>query len=204
MLYPTGSDLAAFLAPAGLDLDAFDLERLAAAGIAAFERATGRTFLAADGTRTFDPPTAPGGVLDLRADLAELTSVSYAGTALTVPAQVRALPLAGPPYDRLQFQRFHGMPALPWWSQLGQISVTGLWGYGETLPGDVFEAMLAQAALQVHAQALHAATGGLKVWREKDRSEDYGGGSWDALRAGWEDLVGAAVGAYRRVAVGLS
>lgn len=212
--YPTEQDLAEWLGAAGFSdalIDALDLETAVGAGIAAFEELTGRVMLAETGTRTFDLPYHPMGVIDLGEDLASASAVALAGTAQADGTGFRLLPLnaaaRGRPYAQIQLPRayFRVPTAAGAW---GQVSVTGLWGYAATIPDDAWQAMLALAGLSLFPQIQHFIAGGMVGWKEADVSEQYGNDPLAGLRAGWQALAGGETGAagvvarYRRVTVG--
>src|SRR5262245_848463 len=148
--YPTGADIAEYLAEFGITVtNTAMLDTLAAAGVLRFEREAGRRMLAgADQARTYDPPATP--LLDLGADLIGITSIAYqpqgsSSQAYSSPADYRLLPQNAPqlgrPWEMVDFVRV-------WWcpqpsSQRGALTVTGKWGYGTTIPEDAWLAMLA-------------------------------------------------------------
>jgi hypothetical protein len=216
--YPNGEDLETFLTAAGFSstrLATLDLESGAAAGVATFEQATGRRMLAISETREFDLPEHPRAILDLRADLASLTTVAVSGTGQTLGTDVRLLPVnaadRGRPYRMLQFaRRFYPVATYPQPSW-GAVAVTGLWGYGTTIPEDAWLAMLALGALQLHPLLAQAELGGLESWTEGDVTERYGSDPLGSLRVNWTTIAygaeklmgrGGIVGLYRDVAWG--
>ena len=211
--YPTGSDLAAFLAEFGVTApSAAALDTLAAAGVQRFENAVHRTMLAGPPeARPYDPPAEP--LLDLLADLAELTSITYTPegappTVFTTPADYRPMPTNAPargrPWLWIDFRR-------TWWlphpdSLRGAISILGRWGYGLTIPEDAWLAMLSAGASplwdRAAAAALAAGGGGpLKSWRQGNSSEEYATVTPEqtvALKEGFLTDFPAAVAAYRK------
>jgi hypothetical protein len=215
--YPTMIDLGAWLQDAGFTAAAvanLDLETAAAAGIATFEQAVGRRMLATTQTREFDLPSHPRGILDLRADLASLTSVTVSGTAQVLNTDVRLRePNAadeGRPYWGLQFyRRFYptSYPLAAW----GQVVVTGLWGYAATIPDDVWQAMLAAAGLSLFPYLAQEFSRGAITYKEQDVTEEYGKDPMGSFRDNWSlALYGppgpggiqgcsGVVGRYRRV-----
>jgi hypothetical protein len=203
--YPLAADLTAFLTEAGLTTTGIDVTNGIAAGIAAFERACGRRFLSTvDAARTFDPPIGGKGILDLRADLASITSVVAASVTQVAGTDYRALPQdaasEGKPYNRLEF-------AGRWYAPLsfgsyGSVVITGKWAYSATaIPDDAWTAMLAAGAIERLPQITTYLTGGLIEWTE-EAHERYGEKPLAFLREGWQAQVDAAVARYRRVTVG--
>lgn len=199
--YPTGAELAAYLVAAGFTsafVAALDTTTFAAAGASEFEREAGRRMLAVTQTREFDPcRVGTNGFLDLKADLASLTSVAWNTTAYTVGTDVRAFPLNaaddGLPYSGLSFgywRRFsgYGYPFPP------LISVAGDWGYGATIPEDAWAGMLAFAGMLLFPQIVQRRTGGMFEWTEADMREAYGNNPLQGLRAGWQAITLATAG----------
>lgn len=203
--YPTADDLLGFLEGAGLTVsDTLQdyLETAAEAGRQAIEHATGRVFLAVTETRSFDPPVSRNGVLDLQADLLSLSGVSYNGSAFTAGTDYRLLPgnrAAGQPYSALSFLRRWASP-LPF-SLQGSLSLTGVWGYSEQIPDDVWLAMCAAGAAQLVPQISLGLRKGLIRWSEKDRSEQYGTANSE-LGDRWQAMQNGVIARYKRVAVG--
>lgn len=200
--YPTAADLEAFLIAAGFSTDfvaALDTTTFAAAGASQFEREADRRMLAVTQTREFDPySVSPNGFLDLRQDLAALTSVSWNTQSYVVGTDVRPFPLNaaddGRPYSGLTFglwRRFYptSYPLLP-----PLITVGGDWGYGTTIPDDAWIAMMAFAGLLLFPQIVQRATGGMEAWTEADMSERYGINPLQGLRMGWQAVTMATAG----------
>lgn len=201
--YPAGPEVKSFLESHELTVSTAlnnQLNRAAAAAKAFVEQRTRRVFLPVTEARTFDPPTNPGGVLDLRADLAALTSVVYAGTTLTSGAggdcQLESL-THQPPYSRLRFVRRWYAPLNP--ADRQRLVITGTWGYdADGIPDDVWEALRCRAAVQVFGQVVFANTGGLTSWQEKNRSENYGANPLGALKTSWQEAVDQVITDYTR------
>lgn len=218
--YPTDLELAAWLETAGFSADliaSLDLEAAMAAGIRTFEERTGRRFLATSETREFDLPTHPRGILDLKADLSSVTSLTVQGTAQVAGTGYRLLPTNaaddGRPYAQVQFARFW-RPTWPVAAVWGAVSITGLWGWGATIPDDVWQGMLQSAGLVLFPQIAQSQSGGLEMWSEADVTERYGADPLGSLRSNWRAFLyggdskngvegqGGIVGIYRRVQVG--
>lgn len=206
--YPDSLNLSTFLAAHHLDvsrLDTATLEDAISAGINDVERATGRTFVAASASRLFDPPQNPNGILDLRADLVAVTSISYQGTAMVDGTDFYAepydAPAKGQPYNRIRFVR-----RIWYWpiddSLRRSITVTGTWGYGATIPATIWNAMLAAGGIQLLPALIHAVAAGLVRWTEADVTEEYGPKPFAYLADGWGAIL-ARADWFKRVTVGL-
>ena len=219
--YPTMVDLGAWLQDAGFTTAVvanLDLTTAAASGVASFERAVGRRMLATSQTREFDLPRHLRGVLDLRDDLAAVTTVTVRGTAQVLGTDYRLRePNAadrGVPYWALQFaRRFYVLESYPQplWDQ---IAVAGTWGYGATIPDDAWLGMLAAAGLALFPYLAQAQARGLEMWSQADVTERYGSDPLGSFRKNWDMQLngspelagkpggGGVVGRYRRVALG--
>lgn len=217
--YPTAADLWRFLEAHGLSVGA-DLKPLlsgaASAGVRDFERAAGRKMLAnrlstlvstsADELRLFDPPDTANGILFLD-DYVSLTSVGYqplnsALETLVANEAYWAEPYGGPaktppiPYTQLKLRRQWTQPLS---SALRQsLRVTARWGYGVTLPSDVFSAMLAGAGVRLWTQVTATLTGGRLSWKDDDVSEDFGIEPSKAQLSAWSEQVKQTASYYRR------
>lgn len=186
----------------------FDLATGVAAGIQAFEADAGRVFLAtADTTRYFDPPSGPQGMLDLKADLAAVTTVTVAGATKTENTDFVLRPLdaaaEGKPYSLIQFSGRFYAPVV--FSQIRSIAITGRWAYASSatgMPEDVWLAMLAKASLIRLPQLSLTISGGVTDWKEADISESYGGAPLAGVADLWRAEVAQALYRYRRVMVG--
>ena len=220
--YPTLIDLGAWLQDAGFTAAAvanLDLETAAAAGVATFEQATGRKMLAVSQTREFDLTAVnPRGVLDLRADMASLTSVTVSGPAQVLNTDMRLRePNAsdrGLPFWALQFaRRFYPVVTYPQPSWAA-IAVTGLWGYAATIPDDAWQGMLVLAGLELHPFLAQEFSHGALTYQEQDVTEHYGPDPMGSLRDNWRFVAfgpkelsgkpggGGVVGLYKRVVFG--
>lgn len=216
--YPTRVDLGEWLQDAGFSASALanlDLTTAAAAGVATFEQATGRRFLATTQTREYDPcRVSPRGVLDLKADLAALTSVAYGSTSYVVGTDVRAAPLNAPddgrPYAWLEFGHWRRFYAATF-PLATLITVVGSWGYGTTIPDDAWQAMLAAGGLHLFPYLAQEFSRGALTYKEQDVTEEYGPDPMGAFRTNWMTQLygppgpggaqgrGGVVGLYRRV-----
>ncbi len=208
--YPTGAALTTFLSASGLTTTSLDVDTAVLAGIADFERATGRKFYSATRTaRTFDPPTDMRAMLDLKWDLASddavaAVVVSY-GVTKTANTDYRFQPRDaagdGVPYNRLELR---GRWLFPHdWDDNDAISITGTWAYSAIgIAPDAYRAMLAASALDLLPQIAYAFTKGLVTWSEAGVSESYGQDPFSGLRQVWMELVSKSTLRHRRVTVG--
>mgnify|MGYP001577782326 FL=1 len=190
--------------PAGLDL-----ATAVAAGIDAFERDTGRKFLATgDTTRNFDLPTNSRGMLDFKADLSALTSLAIQGTAYTLNTDFRLLAEdadeEGLPWTRVQFARRWIFPLE--WTNVRVIAIVGRWAYasssGAGMPEGAWTAMLYAGVLMRLPQIAARATRGVVSWGEADVNESYGQQPLGGLVQLWQAQLCAAVARYHKVTVG--
>lgn len=200
--YPSGTDLENFLAGCGFTIGAALaplLDDAAAAGRAEVESQCSRKFVAVAGTREFDPPTNPQGYLDLRTDLATLTSLTVAGTAYALGTDFyldeQNAADAGQPYRAVVFERRWYAP-LPF-AQRRSVVIVGNWGYG-SVPTDVWTAMLERGALGLWGHLVRGISGGIVSWTEGDLRIDYGAGQWTELQGSWENRSVARVKPYQR------
>ncbi len=216
--YPTGDDLQAFLLSAGFSatfLSALNLDyqRFADVGRDDFESKVGRRMLATSETRTFPPPLSPRGILDLADDLASASTVTYNAVTLTTGTQYLLLPQnaagRGRPYAQMQFLLRWITPLS--FAMLSGVAITGLWGYGATIPEDAWQGMLESAALRLWPLLAQARTRGMQMWREADMAESYGPTPLQHLRDGWLlslygdeklKMLPGTINQYRRVTVG--
>lgn len=214
--YPTNADLEAFLLEAGLDtllaavgssISDLDLVSAIDTGIETFERETGRVMLAlADSIRHFDAPVGPRGMIDLKRDLAAVTTVTFQGVTQVQGTDYRLLPidrdLDNRPWDRVQFLVIWPRPS--YWALNSSVAITGRWGYSATaIPGDAWNAMLAAAALSRLPMFTTLRFKGFVRWQEADMMEDYGAKPFQYLLDEWQALLDQALMRYRRVTVGL-
>lgn len=214
--YPADSDVAALAAtltlPAG-----YSFTGMAAAAVDEWERRTGyHPFLGsgASSSRTYDPPGANrrrlggfgtlGGarVLDLEGGLYALTSVAIAvtvddpGLTLTQGTDFWPEPLNAPaiasPWQRLRFRNAVFGPE-------ASVVVTGLFGYGATIPEDAWQAIARLGcALGLAALAEGLKTGAVR-WAEETVSEAYDPLLLAQIGAGFRDWAEQVLVGYRRV-----
>jgi hypothetical protein len=203
--YPTESDLrtrllsfspvtAAFLAPINL------ADKIARAR-RDMEQNTGRVFLAVTSARTYTPRTS-GPFLDLRADLAEFTSLSISGTPKTLNTDFELWPenadADGRPWTMIRFTNYFNLDLL----SRRTVVVTGKWGYSVAIPDDVWDAILDRGVDLCAPEISGAISGGLTSEQHGDEKWVYGNGALSAefTRAGAS--FQSVVSTYKRVAQG--
>jgi hypothetical protein len=207
--YPVVADLTAYLTSAGLTVDEVQVASAVTAGIAAFERDTGRVMLApvTPATRTFDPPDT-GKVLEFAADVLTVTAVTYQPQGASVQTFVAATdyrlgpPNAeakGLPWEWLELRCHWWSPH--YWGAGRSISVTGRWGYGVAIPDDAWQAMLLGGFLSLVFPAALRATGFTRGWKEGDVSEDFGTDVVRGYAEGAVSMYQTVVNRYRRLTV---
>lgn len=148
MAYPVLADLKAWLGISATSEDT-TLTTLLNSAVAFVERYTGRSFVAAAGTREF--PVRPPFVskdrfrLWVAADLINVsTLVNGDGTTLSSGDYYLESPNMQPPYNVIALER---SSATVFYSTNGdRISVSGDWGYSANCPDDVFGVILSICA----------------------------------------------------------
>ncbi len=176
---PTAQDMLLRLAAMGIDAGSADLNAAAADGLAYFETACGRRFLALSETRLFDLPEAPSRTVDFRDDcFGNPSALSVGGTAYVLNTGYRMMDpntyLRGKPFWGVQFPSLYPGPMPSTWPAWNAISVTALWGYGLTIPNDLFDGMVLAGLLRLLPDLGTAATGVFNKWVEAEVTEDYG------------------------------
>lgn len=221
--YPTDDDLETYLrglnlftaAQLAAALPYLALDEKVAASSAEWERVTGwRPFLAGvtEIRRLFDPPgpnrgtgTRGGGtflILDqglvvlaaVHTDVVPATTPS--GTALVIEDDYRLWPYNAAwdnqPYTAIEFVARR-------YALAKTIGVTGLWGYTQTLPDDVWQAILQHAAGIAFAELRERRTGGMIEWKQAETSERYGEHFLEASEENWRRRFERAAMRYQRV-----
>ena len=205
LTYPNENDMERYLVGGGLvfptpqsPLTFIDLRQHVLGAINNFEGRVGRTLLAASQTRTFDPPMFPRTKLPLVDDLAQMTSLSVAGTVKVLNVDYYLLPenadALGKPFNLVDF-------AVPIYGARKSVSITGLWGYATQIPDGPWNSILARAAYLAHPQIAAAVSKGLVSWKEDDVSETYGIDPLGFLRDQWEKIYEGGVEKFRKVTV---
>lgn len=221
--YPTTAEAEAYVSSLNLGLTAAQITALLMAtkidaAIDAFESLVGWSpFLAAgaDSSRRYDPPgpqasRAPwalyrggGKRLDLDGGLTAAPTALVTGYSATEPGTTLTLETdyflwpanaaaKGQPYTAIEFNASQsGMPQ--------SIRITGRFGYSQTVPDDVFQAILQYAASLAAAQMGAIISGGVVEWREKDITEKYGDQALSGLLAQWRAAWETAIARYRRI-----
>lgn len=211
--YPRGNELGSYLEGAGISPGAgLNLDTLIGAARRDFERAVGGIILAAQEPqeRRFDPPFARWpALLDLGDFLLEPASVAYQRPdgdpqSYTIDEDVWFRPdnaaERGRPFELLEFLR-------PWphFSRHGDrrsIRVTGRWGYADSVPDDVFDAILARAAWRAASPVRHAETGGMAAIHQADVKLQFGVESFGNIVDGWGRVFEETVASYQRLSIG--
>lgn len=174
----------------------------------------------AEATRVFDSLPAHERTLFLGPfnDLWSITGVAYqpkpdgAVQALELyrdyfPEPANNPAARGRGYDRLRRSGggpwgWYG-PGWGYWSGWGWLSpyhsleITGLWGFGITIPDDAWLAMLFSATLWVEGQYRLLSTGGRTSYTAGRVTEQFGVESYTNIVKGWQDHLDRAAATYR-------
>lgn len=194
--------------PVTLFPGALDLGTAVLAGIQAFEADTRKFLATADQTRYFNLPTNPRGFIDLKADLASLTSVAIQGVTQVLNSEYRMLPEDADeeqvPWSHLQFSRRWIFPLE--WTNVRAVTVVGKWAYGATpgngIPEDAWNAMLMAGILLKLPMLAARQTRGVVSWGEADVNESYGQDAFKGLFTLWDEQLRRAYRRYDWVTVG--
>lgn len=226
--YPAYADLYAMLngLRLSLNLEVMGLDWVMAAAVAEWERVTRWTpFLAVAGTRVFDPPgpeksrgsnsyvgwgyvrngggtllTLGCGLVSVSALAVDINEYAPAGTALTQNADFWLEPTTaqndGKPFTLVRFRSaVYGQPQ--------SISITGSFGYGSTVPDDVWTAILHYAGfLASPSIAMQISSGMVKV-QEADESRQWDPRVFSAQADMWQTnfLRVANSAKYKRISL---
>jgi hypothetical protein len=213
--YPVVADLTSYATAAGLTLDSTQAGNAVLAGIQEFQTATGRHFLAGKSitgtslgatTRTLRAETDPAGLVLFRGDL------SAAPSAVVYTSSLGATPetwtvnedYALGPYGALDEGRPYEWIELngPYAGGMGStVAITGLWGYGATIPDDAWQAMLVAGLLYAIEANILSLTGVSMSWSREGVSESYGASGAQSRIAGWRALRDRTVARYRKLGV---
>ncbi len=209
-IYPTGNDLMAFVIAANVctnppsgPLSMLDWSGRMARAVAQFEGDTGRTFIAQSGTRIYDPPLNTRGILDLKGELIQLTSVTNQGATLVLNTDFYMGPnnndqLNPPrPWTWVEFLDYFPSPSYPYLRH--SIAVTGLWGFSTTIPAEVWDGMLSLGAWLCYpelALAINQGRSQYKIGQEMDERMDQ---TLVREAAGWKEKFTSAVQCNKRL-----
>lgn len=208
--YPTGLDLEDLITAGGITVTNAMRTQFGNTLLAAqteFEKLTGRQFLAGSATtRYYDPPQGRDRILFTDDMSAAPTAVVYTptgstATTLTANTDFRAYPLnalaKGQPYTQLRFLTYRWTLPLSE-IMVGSIAVTAAFGYGTSIPEDVWLAILQGAAASGFGVLRFGVMGGIERWSDHDRSVTYGDGAKQLIDA-WGSGFQRTVARYRVV-----
>lgn len=198
--YPSSSDLKAFLVAAGLTVTSAlnnQLEAAVTGAAADLERETGRKFIAVTETRRLDPPTNyrdGQSRLILPYDVVSLSALNYTpyGSTATLLVVERDYNL-GPsenadkdwPYWELDIYARYGWIRPLASAYRRSLYLTGVFGFGLTVPDNVWMAVLARAGWRLYGQIAQGVTGGVTSWQSEGEKESYGDTPLPGLLIGW-------------------
>lgn len=94
-----------------------------------------RSFVAASATKVYDWPS--DGVIRLRHDLISVEEVTTTADQTFTADQIRLRPQDGPPYFTLQLKSELGLAFSYSLTPFDAVSVTGDWGYQESVPDEI-------------------------------------------------------------------
>lgn len=203
--WPTAADVEAVLADAGVTLRSSErVQSVLDAVIAEVAQRTQRQFApdTEDTTRYYNG----SGTAQLEVDeILELTSVTVIGVQSDpgyTLADVQIVSQQERPQTLLVVGRGNlpaiGPTAYPRFFPAGRlnIAVTGRYGYAETIPADLWEAVCGEAAARVANEAIFRPGGRLQSYKDGEVDETYHLGVTATSEAGLEPTVG--LGWHRR------
>lgn len=206
--YPEESDVRAWLLSADLTIPQIDLMAPMFRGACetsrtSFERGTGRRFKAETKTLLMAGPMNGRVLYALPEDLVSLSGAGIVldGTTLVEDQDFDLVQdgVTSPHYSRVLFRgSWAYIPTRA--SHLG-LSITGSWGYAATIPGDVWDAILSGAVLELIQQMRRVLVGDLVQTRQGSSEEVYAtirNGPLFPMRDELQARVKAARFAYRR------
>ena len=183
-VYPTGADLVACLQGSGIlpnplppPLIGVDWNSRQLRAVNQFEDQTGRKWIAQSATKVYDPPLNTRGMLDLRSELIQLTSITVQGTPITQGIDFYLGPqnndqLVPPqPWTYIEFLNYFPSPGWPYIRR--SISITGYWGFSTTLPERVWGAMLDYGAHLSYPDLSLYLSQGRTGYKMGDLQEDF-------------------------------
>lgn len=148
--YPTPADLVAILPTSITVPDSDTLQGFLDEAVQELEQTTGHNpFLAgAAATRRYTPSKAGDHILQLDAGLVSVSAVTYCGTALTLNTDYWLKPdnaaVRSRPYTHIQFRS--GKWTAIHDGETAPIAITGVFGFGLTVPQEIWEAVRCGAA----------------------------------------------------------
>jgi len=148
---PTVEELREYLGITATGDDGL-LDGLLRTALAIIEARVDRRFMAVTETRTFDAPD--GDRLDLGGDLLEIVTVALDEAAVT---DYVTSPRGSGPFYALRRSGVARWAGTATWGSPSTVTITGRWGYSESLPDDIRHAVLRLAAF---------------LYRQKDTSAD--------------------------------
>jgi hypothetical protein len=198
--WPTTTELSTQLERLGLDAPSTTiLQAYLDAAVAAFEKSSGWNPFLATGTpsaRYFDPPVVPINgkwLLGLLSGCVSITSVYHswdatASTGTLLAVNTGYLPWAysqgsGMPYTEIEFLTTFG-------SGSKSIRITADWGYGSTVPSDVWLAVLKGACGAIQTEG-----GALARIKQGPVEMEF---APSASAESWADEIRAVASRYRR------
>jgi hypothetical protein len=199
MATPTGSDVTAFIEAMGATVPSgIDTSDLVVAATLEFERRTGRVKYEGDSSTTAVRYTLPwpqgANVILPIQDCWTVTEVrtgytgAGTGTVLTEYTDFEYLPKNRPQTKQpIEAVRFVYTPT----TAPGQILVTGKLGFAQTMPADVFSAIVANASANALIQ-MAGVSGTTTEEKQGDRSIKYGSGA--------ESTISRLMGEFDRTA----
>ena len=210
-IYPTSTELSAWLTAAGFTAGTLDLTVAAAHGRFEFERAAGRKmYEPSSGDRFFDPPGGPGYLpLDEDLDSSAAPVVVYqptgaAAETLVAGTDYRLRPYSADPrdvpYHGVEFYRRWPFPLTSGYRR--SLKITGNWGYSASgFPEDVFDAMLKFAAASLCGQKGFSLSSGYAQTIEAGVNRTWGADPISGAREAWLVEAARIAAAYRRVRI---
>lgn len=203
-MYPTGSDLQAYLISSGCieanSNESLDYDGFVNAAIEAWEKDSGYfPFLSTESTtRTFNAPQ--GNTLDIGA-VVDIDAITISGVTQTLDTDFSLSPsnaiAKNKPYTQVIF-RYPLFSSTP-----NCISITGAWGYCTELPSDVRLAILSHASMLALTNVSNA-TGNVTQIKQDDISISYSSANaanahYSSRQMQFKDVYDSAVKRYRQV-----
>lgn len=208
---PTTTELADLLGSIGLSalatsVDADLQDAYIGAAVASIEKATKRQFVAgsAGEIRYYDGSGTGQLEIDEYIDITAVEFVTFPTATEVSVTQYVEVEDQGVPKTRLQIYRGQPNFTTTYYPEFPEgrrnIKVTGQFGYGSSIPKDVWLAMLYQAGSFIVDSNLIKSGGGLPMvsWQNADREERYDVSGSITVRAGWKEQIDHTIARYRR------